>query len=271
MKPNGFRIYDGPSLIDGLGIVVILTGFKVPTRNAKMGSTPLQTWILRRDIEPIEASIWGDDVSICGDCPNRGEAAGDLGNPGRSCYVNLVGVRNTWLAYQRGNYPERPLAALPLLAAGQGVRIGTYGDPSAVPLGIWEHLVLRAKWHTGYTHQWRLLGPGFARLCMASVDSEEERREARAAGWRTFRTRSRESALGVYEVICPASAEAGKVSTCEECRACGGLEAKAKADIAIIAHGSPSRAANLERRLQGLPPSHRVGALPSGAGRRARP
>lgn len=269
MKPNGYIVYTGPSLLDGQPIVVILTGFKVPTKNPKMGQ-PLNTWILRADVEPIAATLSGADASICGDCPNRGEALGD-GNPGRACYVNLAGVRNLWLAYRRGAYPEKPLAALSLLAAGWGVRLGTYGDPAAVPIGVWEHLTARAAWSTAYTHSWRTAHPGLKRLAMASVDSEEEREEAKALGWRTFRVRSRVQPLGDYEVVCPASAEAGKVATCEQCRACGGLEAKAKADIAIIAHGSPNRVSNLERRLQGLPRSHRVPAqLPLGVGR-ARP
>ncbi len=269
MKHNGFSIYAGPSLLDGSPIVAILTGFAVPTKNPKMGA-PLNTWILRADVEPIEATLTGADAGICGTCPNRGLALGD-GNPGRGCYVNLMGVRNLWLAYGRGAYPEKPLAALPILAAGWGVRLGTYGDPAAVPIGVWEHLVARCAWWTGYSHAWRDCQPGLQRLCMASVDSEEERAEAKAAGWRTFRVRSRTQPVGDREVICPASAEAGKVATCEQCRACGGLEAKAKADIVIVAHGGNARTANLERRLQGLPPSHPIAVLRPGEGRRARP
>ena len=33
------------------------------------------------------------------------------------------------------------------------VRLGTYGDPAAVPSYVWESLLSRAKGWTGYRHQ----------------------------------------------------------------------------------------------------------------------
>jgi ABC-type polar amino acid transport system ATPase subunit len=60
---------------------------------------------------------------------------------------------------------------------------------------------------------------------------------ARAMGWRSFRVRAAESPTLQGEVICPASKEAGQKTTCEACKACGGLSAKARADIVIMAHG----------------------------------
>ena len=44
------------------------------------------------------------------------------------------------------------------------------------------------------------------------------------------------------EVSCPASAEAGRKTTCESCKACGGTSAKAKASIVIEAHGATANA-----------------------------
>ena len=74
------------------------------------------------------------------------------------------------------------------------VRLGTYGDPAAVPASIWSDLVAYSDGHTGYTHQWRT-SPGLRGLCMASVDSEEEAIEAWALGWRTFRVIRRNTRL----------------------------------------------------------------------------
>jgi hypothetical protein len=66
-------IYRGPSLIDGAPIVVIAT---YSDRNKKTG-TMLQTYIIREDVDPREASKTGADISICGTCPHRGTATAD--------------------------------------------------------------------------------------------------------------------------------------------------------------------------------------------------
>jgi hypothetical protein len=102
---NGI-IYHGPSLYDGAPIVVIATFTK---SNSKTGGV-VQTYILRDDIDPRDASKGGQDVSICGSCPHRGEVTTDPARKiakNRTCYVNLgQGVLITWLALQRGVYPD---------------------------------------------------------------------------------------------------------------------------------------------------------------------
>jgi hypothetical protein len=47
--------------------------------------------------------------------------------------------------------------------------------------------------------------------------------------------------LNPREISCPASVEAGAKTSCSACKACGGTSAKAKIDIAIIAHGAASK------------------------------
>ena len=68
---NGYILWEGASLIDGAPIVVIATGFASRSTNRKTGGM-VQTYILRRDIDPVSAVQSGDDASICGDCPHRG-------------------------------------------------------------------------------------------------------------------------------------------------------------------------------------------------------
>lgn len=249
MKVNGYTIYDGPSMLDGKPIVAIITGYAIDTANQKMGRAPLQTWILPREVNPLEATRAGADVSICGDCPHRGWIE-DGRNLGRSCYVEVhFGVRNVWLAWERGNYPDRfRVADLIQLGHARMIRLGSYGDPAAVPFWVWRSLTHASAWSMGYTRQWRDCHAEFARLCMASVHSDAERQEAKAMGWRTFRTRTAQQSLGDYEIACPASAEMGKKATCEECRACSGLGGKARADVAITAHGAVGRVGNFNRR-----------------------
>ena len=109
-------IYNGPSLLDGKPIVVIAT---YSNRNTKTGKV-VQTYILRSDINPLEASKTGEDYSICGNCPMRGEITTDPERKqakGRKCYVNLgqgvliLSECETWTAYTHQK-PWRPDIAM---------------------------------------------------------------------------------------------------------------------------------------------------------------
>ncbi len=243
---NGFILYEGPSALDGAPIVVIATGIKAKSRNAKTGDL-IQTWILRSDIAPVEALATGDDASVCGQCPHRPALGG-------VCYVTVwQAPRSVFDAYKRGIYPRLSLADAAQAVAGRTVRLGAYGDPAAAPVAIWEAFVSQASAWTGYTHQWRSAPDAFKRLTMASADSVSEGFQARAAGWRTFRIRdASEPVAPKLEFICPASEEAGKKTDCASCRACMGTDSKAKASPVIIVHGA-GKAARFALSRNGAP------------------
>ena len=234
----GVILYQGPSLIDGAPIVVIANRIVSDSDNVKTGAM-VQTFVLRQDMKPLDAARLGYDYSICGHCPHRPSNAG-------SCYVNIGrSVESVYGAYQRGRYAQPhvdyDVDLLPDLFADSVFRLGSYGDPAAAPFRIWAHATARVKARNGYTHQWRDF-PQFAALCMASVDSEAQAVEARANGWRTFRVRAASAPVMTgAEVVCPASEEAGKRTTCSDCRACGGTSAKARASIVIMAHGTTAK------------------------------
>lgn len=236
-------IYRGPSLLDGAPIVVVAT-YRVSKTNRKTG-VMLQTWILREDVSPIAAVHSGADASICGTCAHRGTR----GFSDRDCYVNVSQAPNSvWRAVARGSYADVDAAAI---GAGRMVRLGSYGDPAAVPLTVWQSLVSRASGHTGYTHAWRALPEaalGLQALCMASADTEADRVDAVAAGWRTFRVRTAAEPLMLAEFTCPASAEAGARTTCAACLSCAGSDGR-RGSPTIIAHGAFARrfAANQAR------------------------
>ncbi len=238
---SGFVFYRGPSMLDDKPIVAILTGLDKDSRNVKTGNV-LQTWILRSDIDPVTATHTGDDASICGACPHRGIlVAGDSGhatrNVNRSCYVTVFQAPlNVYKTFHRDRYPTIFPAVAGQLVAGQNVRLGSYGDPAAVPLYIWSALLAQAEAHEGYTHQWRNF-PELAQWCMASCDNAMDREHAKMLGFRTFRVRGANEIVLPREVICPASKEANHKTTCNSCKACGGTTSKAKADIVIMAHG----------------------------------
>ena len=76
---------------------------------------------------------------------------------------------------------------------------------------------------------------------MASVESVDAKKQANAIGWRTFRIMRQDQwakeTLQPDEILCPASEEAGKRTTCENCQLCSGNAIKAK-NVAIYAHSS---------------------------------
>jgi hypothetical protein len=228
--PRGVILYQGRSLLDRSPIVAIATGLTQKTANAKTGDA-IQTWILADDgADPAEAHLAGEDYSICGDCAHR-EA--------NTCYVNLVQAPlAVWKAYQRGRYPFFEGEKHAQLFLDRYVRFGSYGDPAAVPLRVWRTLSWLASTWTGYTHQWRTCDQRLRNYCMASVETIEQAHEAWLMGWRSFRVRLADQPVEEGEFICPASAEAGKRLTCQECKACSGATASFRAvSPTIILHG----------------------------------
>jgi len=221
-------IYNGPSLLDGKPIVVIAT---YSNRNTKTGKV-VQTYILRSDINPLEASKTGADFSICGSCPMRGEVTTDPKRKiakGRKCYVNLgQGVLIVFKSYKRGVYKEGSARDM---GRDRFVRVGTYGDPAAVPSHVWDELLSECETWTAYTHQkpWR---PDIA---MQSADSYDEAKAHWAEGRRTFRVIVDLGDIDkTNEALCPASKEAGRRVQCTACKLCKG-SSNAKS-IAIVEH-----------------------------------
>jgi hypothetical protein len=221
-------IYNGPSLLDGKPIVVIAT---YSNRNTKTGKV-VQTYILRSDINPLEASKTGQDFSICGSCPMRGEVTTDPKRKiakRRKCYVNLgQGVLIVFKSYKRGVYKEGDPRTM---GRDRFVRVGTYGDPAAVPSEVWDELLAECETWTAYTHQkpWR---PDIA---MQSADSYDEAKAHWDEGRRTFRVIVDLGDIDkANEALCPASKEAGRRVQCTACKLCKG-SSPAKS-IAIVEH-----------------------------------
>ena len=240
-------LYEGPSLLDpAVDIVVVAT----EDSNPKTGKM-LYTWILRADRAPEVAAYDGSDDAICGDCKFRafvGVGPPDYPTQGygsRTCYVRLSPAEGAdealppsevWRKWKAGHWDFGGAGRdqlnwdwIPDRCAGPygqwqyvgdlPVRIGSYGDPAAVPTRVWAELVRYRRHWTGYTHMWKpktcskcwgsgetdgpinqrqtcpfcngsetvdRCDPDLKRYCMASVDTPEERAEAQALGWRTF-------------------------------------------------------------------------------------
>jgi hypothetical protein len=215
----------------------ILTGIDNPSRNIKTGSV-IQQWILRGDINPIDAVKTGSDEAICGNCPLKGDGQGKQ----RSCYVNIAFAPNQ-IYKMREKYKPLVLRAL----RGAGFRFGAYGEATALPIEETIRIAKAASFSLGYTHQWRTADPEFKNYLMASCDSVEDYELAKQNGYRTFRIKLKEEPLLPTEVICPASPGSRTPMTCQICQRCGGLNGTGKKDIAIDIHGGTGKARNFER------------------------
>jgi len=235
-KPLGYIAYEGPSLIDGRPIVVIVNKID-GSDNAKTGAI-VQSFIIRADVAPTDALKTGADVSICGQCVHRPLLAKT--NGAAPCYVNVGrSVRSVFEAYKRGRYARADLATIADALTGKIVRLGTYGDPAAAPVHMWQTITANAAGRRGYTHQWQADDfdhASWAPLVMASADSIDEAAQANLYGMRVFRV-----SVGVdqqpAETICPASAEGGRRTTCEKCILCSGTTITAR-DVVIADHAS---------------------------------
>jgi hypothetical protein len=225
-KSNGYVLHETEH------IVVIATGFRDYSHNRKTGAM-IQTWILIKAVDPVQAIPWGWDNLNCGDCPLRGH----LGRE-RACYVNVgQAPLQIYRSWQRGNYSRLTGAGIPRVFAGRSVRFGAYGEPVLIPIEIVQGITAVSSGWTGYTHMWHK--PEYAEykeFFMASTNAADFG-FAQTLGWRTFTV----SDIHIdTQVICPASAEAGHRTTCDQCRLCGGTSINARS-IQIRPHGRGAR------------------------------
>jgi len=233
---TGFVVWEGTSQIDGKTPIAIIATMR--TENGKTGKM-IQTWIVRRYGDPVKNVRMGWDYAICGRCPYRA---------GNGCYVNVgQAPLAVWTKYRAGGYRRVAPEALPLIGKGKLVRMGSYGDPTAAPLAVWESLVSQSRGRTGYTHQWKWLRSAkpFRRFIMASTDSPRERAEANRRRWRSFRVKSKGDPRERGEMNCPASVEMGKRVQCSSCLACNGTDSTRTLDVVIDVHGAKSKRVEL--------------------------
>lgn len=232
-QPPGIILYDGPSLLDGSPILCIAT-FR--TRNSKIGNM-IQTWILPRDRNPLEAVQTNSNYGVCGNCPLQGKGTGlDRKTKNRICYVNLGQAPNSiFKSYQKGNYPRFDKRLHAQYLRSRKIRIGSYGDPAALPVPLVRYLAETSCGWTGYSHQlfWinRNRAESLAKYLMVSCHTPAMRVEAKRKGWRSFSvTKDHEQANDA--LLCPHTSHR---ITCDQCGLCSGTSSGAR-DIYVLAH-----------------------------------
>jgi hypothetical protein len=237
---TGFLLWEGPSQLDGKPIMVVAVGLSRPSENEKTGNM-IQTYIMRQDIPPHHAITIGADKSICGNCPHR-QAADNHPRGQGTCYVKVFqSCSQVFDKYSRKGYPQfDPNDSTHLsLFENKMLRLGSYGDPAAVPIDVWKPLLRIVSNWTGYTHQWEnpRIDKEYRKYCMASTDTENEAKRAIAKGWRTFYVGGVIEDMPHGFMECPASENQGKRLTCDQCRACRGNMKERGASVFIIANG----------------------------------
>jgi len=223
-----YLLYEGPSELDGEPIVLLMTGDDRPSSNTKTGPM-MQTWIIKQNESPTEAYHNQTTQSICGDCPLQNGI----------CYVTLShSPTRVWKSYKAGNYKTGNLKTI---GRNRLIRAGAYGDPNAVPKGIWEHLLMYALGHTGYVHTHTELKG----VLQASCETEEQAAELQAAGWKTYRSKMEHEPLMPGEILCPHEKTGIQ---CIQCLLCDG---KTK-NIAANIHGAEWKKNRYEDYRQSL-------------------
>lgn len=237
---RGFELWRGPSRLDGAPVVALLSH---STTNRKTGPM-MQAWIMRADVDPRDAVTSGADASICGSCPfGPGRPEGTA----RSCYVRPSrGPAQVWHAWRSGHYRIAPPSDYRAIARGQAIRIGAYGDPAAVPPGVWHGLLGTAATWTAYTRQWSA-GFALSDIAMASTRNNDESDRAAANGWRVYQATEPGAKRREGFAVCPFVSSGGLGSIgaiqCRACGLCNGTAAGHRTHIQAPIHGVAHRSA----------------------------
>ena len=210
-KSKGFILYQGASELDNAPIVVIAT---MSTNNRKTGKM-VQVWILRSDIDPIEAYQSRADYSICGNCPQRWALGG-------ACYVNIgQAPLAIYRAYKRGSYTLFDPSLHGELLANRKIRLGAYGDPAAVPFEVLRDFAALGKGHTGYTHQYnhKNFDRRYLDLCMISADTLAIAQKVKRDNARSFLVLATDAPTPSDSIECLSDS---KGISCLDCGLCNG-------------------------------------------------
>ena len=227
--PRGVVLWEGLSPLDNQPIVCVAT-FK--TSNRKTGNM-IQTWILKANVNPVQAIKDGSDESICGGCYHRGfkDCSGKVIRK-RSCYVNVGQAPNkVFDAYQRGIYPKYDAKLHNKYFINRKLRWGAYGDGAMLPAELVNYFNSIVVSHTGYTHQWKLYFAQWAKgIFQASCDGLNDYLESSNNGWKTFAVVAKDS-VPFSGKQCPATIN--ESVQCITCMLCSG----SKLDVFVPVHG----------------------------------
>lgn len=213
----------------------VIVNFQFKTSNVKTGQLIQNYFIPYEWIESKEKIGFLSDSKVCFDC-THGQSKD------KTCYVrkgqSAMGLASKVRSMRKiglENIPDfSPEIEADLLSAieGKGIRFGSYGEPILLGENLIAKITKKAKFWTGYTHQWHK-NNWAKNYFMASVESAIISNVAQKSGFRTFFV-GQSNDPKLY-VTCPASKEAGNKATCDQCKLCMGTQSKAKS-VTILPH-----------------------------------
>ena len=211
-------------------VILVITNLIKPSTNDKTGDM-VQTWLLDRDLLTAP-KVFG---AKCTSCPMVQEcyvSENTMGHKSvRKATLKALGLIEGNTSYQVTTLEQ----VLPLLR-GRKLRLGAYGDPSALPIEDLRALVSASDGHTGYTHFYKEVDPAYAEFLMASVEDLASEMLAQSLGYRTYRVlRKGESDHEVTDrsILC---LESSKGIQCADCLVCSGTSKPNAKHVYIYEH-----------------------------------
>lgn len=231
-------------------MVFACVGLKHPSMNAKTGDMT-QQYVFYGHCRPIEAHFKGLDAHCCLKCPLRVLDVCYVSGGSGICRRGLYPVDSIYKHFVQGRYQELPEVLTDKLLRQLAVkpfRFGEYGEPVLYSLEN-SMRIARVTFHTGFTHAWREVDAEWAKILMASVETEEGRELAHEKGYRTARIINSVDEIQTGEELCPFQKDRilkGKpAEMCRHCNTCHkcfghyqkGRKSKTTTDICFLKHG----------------------------------
>jgi hypothetical protein len=210
-------------------VVLVLTNIRGGSRNAKTGDM-IQSWVFDRT--KLTERVFG---AKCEECPMVSQCYVMKGTQAHNS-VRRATLKALGLLSGNTSYKVTTLESVLPMLAGRPIRLGSYGDPSAIPLDDLRALVSASSGHTGYTHFWRTSDPDYSEFLMASVEDLASEMLAQSLGYRTYRVlRKQESQHEVSErsILC---LEKSAGLSCADCLVCSGNTKPNAKNIYIYEH-----------------------------------
>jgi hypothetical protein len=205
----------------------VIVNFQFKTSNKKTGAM-IQNYFIPTTWVETDGDIKKlSDKAICFDCLHNRDNQDDCYVPKGNGLRGLIGKVKSLRRKGSANIPYLTAEIETILLKkleNKPLRFGSYGEPVLLGEDLVQKISEKVDFWTGYTHEWHK-NPWAKKYFMASVENDLIDKAAKNMGWRTFYAGD---PVASENVTCPASKEAGRRSTCENCRLCMGTTSKAK-------------------------------------------
>ena len=213
------------AVVEYMDFYLVFTKLSSESSNSKTGNV-IQTYLIDKE-NITERNIFG---AKCSSCPMV-----------ENCYVSRdkLTVRRSLLKLITGEKTSYQFATLSQVLPylnNRVIRLGSYGDPSSIPIDDLKQIVNASKAHLGYTHFWKVIEPEYSKYLMASTESLADSLLANVLGYRAFQVLLKDQPLHEVTDNSIECLNASHGLTCEQCKLCKGNLKGNLANIYIHEH-----------------------------------